>query len=557
MKDMNENNLNEENINEDIKNADIKNEDIKTEDTENVNIKNEENINEDSVNENNRNDDATNEHLENVENEADIKKSKKSKEKKKLSLNIKNSFQSRKFKSGAYSTVISVVVIAMILIVNLIVGELDLKVDLSSEALYTLTDETKDIANNVKDDVTIYYIVSDGNEVDQVKEIVNKYGSLSNKIKVEMKDPVLYPTFTSQYVTESVTQNSVIVVNNTTDTFKYVPYSDMLEYSYDSSYNAQVSGIDVEGQITSAIQYVTSSDLPTIYTLEGHNEASLGSTIESALKKQNVTINSVNLLSADSIPEDCSLLLINGPLYDFSEDEVTKVKDYLGAGGNAIILADYTTEEMPNFNGLLEYYGISLADGIVIEGENSNFMSGNPAYLIPTINSHDITSAIRTNNKSVVVPVSKGITKLDTLRSGLTIDSLLTTSDKAFSKIDVNSSSYEKSGEDITGPFDLGVLITDTYNEVESKLLVFGSSYLIDDGMASYSQLGNADLFVSAVNYLTEQDNSLSIPVRSVDTNYLTLTSAQVNFWGAIVIVIIPLVIIAIGIVVTVRRRRR
>ncbi|BCN29817.1 GldG family protein [Anaeromicropila herbilytica] len=479
------------------------------------------------------------------------------KNKKKLSIKIKDSFTSRKFRSGAYSTMISAVVIAIVLIFNLIAGELDLKVDLSSNSIFTLTKTTKNLVKNIKDDVTIYYIAGENSQKDQVKEIVDKYKTLSSKIKVETKDPVLYPTFTSAYTSDDVADKSVIVVNNKTKAYKYVKYSDMLQYTYDSSYNPQVTGVDVEGQITSAIQYVTSTDLPKIYTLEGHNEAELGTTITNALKKQNVSISTLKLLSKDAVPEDCSLLVINGPIYDFTKEEVEKVKAYLEKGGKAIILADYTKESMPNFSDLLEYYGVKLCDGVVIEGDSNNYMSGNPAYLIPTIESHDITKSISDDNKAVVVPAAKGLQQVDTLRSTLTIDKLLTTSDSAFSKVDMNSSSYQKEDNDISGPFNLGVLATDKYNNKESKVVIYASSYLIDDKMTQYDQLGNSDLFISTVNYLTDKQNNLSIPVRSLEEKHVTLTSTEANTWGTIAVFIIPLMFLGTGIVVTLRRRKK
>lgn len=479
------------------------------------------------------------------------------KEKKKISVKIKESFTSRKFKSGAYSIMISIVVIALILIVNLIAGELNLKVDMSKDELYTLTKDSKKILKNIKDDVTIYYIAGEKNEISQVKEVIDKYETLSKNIKVVRKDPVLYPNFTSKYVSEDVTENSVIIVNNKTKTYKYVSYNDMLKTSYDSSYNPYVSGVDIEGQVTSAIQYVTSSDWPTIYTVHGHNEVELGDSVKGAIQKQNITTNTLNLLTEKTVPKDCSLLVINGPTNDLSKDEVEKVKTYLEGGGKAIIFAAYTTNDLTNFDSLLKYYGIKLAGGGIVEGDSNYYMSGSPAYLLPTIEEHDITKTITENKKPILLPASKGIIQLEAIRSSLKIEKLLSTSDKAFSKVNVNSSNYNKEDSDISGPFDLGVLITDTYNNTTSKIVVYGSTNLIDESLAGESQLGNADLFISTINYLTEKTNSLSIPVRSVEDTKVTLTTAQTNMWGIITVFVIPFGFLATGIVVTYRRRRK
>lgn len=95
----------------------------------------------------------------------------------------------------------------------------------------------------------------------------------------------------------------------------------MYEGSYDSSYNWSTTGYDGEGQITSAIQYVTSEDMPVIYELEGHNEVAVSGGFSEVIEKANITVEKINLLQYDEIPEDAAAIIINGPSSDFSEDD--------------------------------------------------------------------------------------------------------------------------------------------------------------------------------------------------------------------------------------------
>ena len=476
---------------------------------------------------------------------------------------FKQSFTNRNFKQGAYSSLITTIVVVVILIANLIVSELDLKLDVSNEKLYTLTDETKNFIKDIDHDITIYYIAESGYEVTTVKRIVDKYDNLSDHVKVVTKDPVLYPKFTSQYVDADteVVDNSIIVVDETNGRSKYIPYSDMLITSVDyTTYTQSTTGIDVEGQITSAIQYVVSEDLPTMYAVQGHGESAVSTTLASYLTKQNVNQETLDTLSADSIPEDCSFLLINGPLYDYTEDETTLIMDYLKNGGSAIILANYaaSTEDMPNFNSILNYYGVSLVDSYVIEGDSNYYMSQMPTYLIPEISSHDITSDVKSNNKPVVVPITKGIQIMDDVRSTLTIEELLKTSDKAYSKTNMESQVYDQEDTDIAGPFSLGVAVTETVDDVESKVVVYGSTYLLDESMIAYEQLGNTDLFLSTINWMADVEvETLAIPTKTFDDSYVTLTSSQANNWSVFVILIIPAAFILTGVFVCLRRRKQ
>lgn len=484
-------------------------------------------------------------------------------EKKTMKERFKQSFTNRKFTQGAYSSLITTIVVVVILIANMIVSELDLKVDVSSEKLYTLTDATKDFVKDIDHDITIYYIAESGNEVTMIKRIVDKYNKLSDKVKVVTKDPVLYPKFTSQYVDEGtdVADNSIIVVDETNGRSKYIPYSDMLIQSMNYySYSTTTTGIDVEGQITSAIQYVVSEDLPTMYAVQGHGEAEISTTLASYLTKQNVNQETLNTLSAESIPKDCSFLLLNGPVYDYTDDETTMIMDYLKNGGSAIILTNYmvSTEDMPNFNSILNYYGVSLVDSYVIEGDSNYHMSQMPTYLIPEISSHDITNDVKSDKKPVVVPATKGIQIMDDVRSTLTVEELLNTSDKAYAKTDINSQVYDQEDTDVDGPFSLGVAITENVDDVETKVVVYASNYILDDSMITYTQLGNTDLFLSTVNWMADVSvETLAIPTKTFDSNYVTLTSAQSNNWSVFVILIIPGAFILTGVIVWLRRRKK
>ena len=289
---------------------------------------------------------------------------------------IKSSFSGRKFRSGAYVSVVSAIIIAITLVINLIVSELELQVDLSSESFFTLTKETENIVKNLTEDVTIYYIVEPGNETPIFERIIDEYDNLSDKLRLEYKDPVLYPNFVSNYLEDiNVSQNSFLIVNEVTQRAKYIAGTDMLvqEINY-STYSMETTGIDVEGKITSAIQFVSNPDLPVMYVVTGHGEVKTGEIFADMMDKQNVIVNELATLTAEEIPEDCDILLINSPETDLSEDEATMIKEYLKNGGNAIITLDYRAQEMENLSSVLDYYGIGLVEGFILEGDTGKYL---------------------------------------------------------------------------------------------------------------------------------------------------------------------------------------
>lgn len=470
---------------------------------------------------------------------------------------FKKSFTSSKFRNGAYSTVVSIAVIIVILIINLIAGQINLKIDVSEKKMFTLTKETKDLVKSVKDDVTLYYMADKDSENSLIKQMVDQYEAVGANVKVEEKDPVLYPKFASQYTDLEVDSNSVIVVNHTQQRSKVVNYYDMLVTEIDyQTYSSNVTGIDVEGQVTSAIQYVTADNLPVVYKVVGHGEMEGNDYINTSLEKGNITTKSIETLTASEIPADCSLLLMNGPQKDFSKEEATIIQDYLKKGGNAIIFAAYTEEETPNFDNMLSQYGISLEEGFAVEGDANYCLPNNPVYMVPEIANHDITSNIMEKNLSVVIPFAKGIKVAENLPEGVNVTSLLDSSDKAFSKIDTASSSMVKGEGDIDGPFHLGVAVTSGSEETESRLAVYASSYILDESMVMYNQFANMDLLLNSIQWMSDTTPTLSIPTKSLQSTYLTINAAQFKFWSVLVIGVIPMAILGIGIVVTMKRRR-
>ncbi len=309
-------------------------------------------------------------------------------EKKKINFvgSLKASFSGRKFRSGAYATVLSVVVIVIVLIVNLIVTKMNIQFDFSQNSMYSISDETKQYLAGLKDDITIYYMVQAGNETEIFNKIAKKYDDLSDKITLEHKDPVLYPNFAKDYVTEEITDNSFIVVNNTTGKAKYVNGNDLLvqEINY-QTYQSETTGIDVEGKLTSAILNVTTDQLPVVYVTEGHGEAELGESFHSSLDKMNVEIKTLKTATMESIPVDCNILFINSPEKDLTDAETTMIKEYMAAGGKAVVTLDYNGTELSNLASILDYYGVKMTSGIVLEGDSNMYEAKYPNYLYLTL----------------------------------------------------------------------------------------------------------------------------------------------------------------------------
>ena len=320
----------------------------------------------------------------------------------------------------------------------------------------------------------------------------------------------------------------------------------MYSYSYSTSF-------DGEGAITSAIDYVVTEDLPQLYVLEGHGEAELPSTFSDQLEKENYEVNTLSLLTVDQIPEEADCVLIYAPSTDLSEEEVDMLRDYVTGGGKLMVSAG-TTENgsLPNLYSLLEDYGVTASEGIVVEGDREHYAFGMPYVLMPDIASSDITDSLTEENYYVLMPISQGMTVGSS--SNGTVTSLLTTSDTAFSKVAGYSlETYEKEDGDIDGPFTVGLSIEDSSG---GQIVWFSSSTFLEDMYNAYSSGANVDLAMNSLSWLVGEREAIAIRSKSLNYNYLTISDSTSSTLKGLMIGVFPLAYLGAGIAVILVKRK-
>ena len=342
---------------------------------------------------------------------------------------------------------------------------------------------------------------------------------------------------------------------------KVVDYNSLYEAEYDYyTGSSSTTGFDGEGQIDSAIAYVTSDNIPVIYTLEGHSEMKVNSDLKNSMEKANYQIESLNLLTADGVPEDAGCLLIASPQNDLSEDEAKKIISYLENGGKAMIFTDYINLEMPNLKSVLETYGVTYEDGMVLEGNSKHYIMQVPYYLVPTINSTKITSEMVSDNRYVLMPVAQSVKILDEYRDSLIIEPILTTSESAYIKADVeNMTTFEKEDGDQEGQFHLGVCISEQINDEKStQIAYYSSASLIDSGTDQQVSGGNSELVMATLGWMCENETPvISVAGKTLTMDYLTVPEYDARYWSVITCGVIPVTFLLIGAVIWFKRRKQ
>jgi ABC-type uncharacterized transport system involved in gliding motility auxiliary subunit len=467
--------------------------------------------------------------------------------------NITKIFSGKKMKYGINSAVMTAAFIAILIVINLIVGQYPLKKDLTKNRLFSFAPQTIEILENLDQTINIYALYPQGQEDPFMKEILERYARSSDKIKLEFVDPVKNPTFVNQFADENtgIQQGAVIFAGEGNKRFKIVNYMDMLDYNYETQ---TFDSIKAEQRFTNAIVFVTAEKMPVVYFTQGHSEQEFAAA-KQVLERENFQFKNINLYS-EEIPEDAELIIVASPQRDFAASEIEKMDQFFDKGGRAAFLFDISSNELPTLEAYLKEWGVGLNKDVIIEESKNNY-SMSQTMLIPNIQSHEITGTLKSNNLLMLVPVARSLDILFEEKDGITVNSLLKTTDKSWGE--TNFKEAKKGPEDMQGPLDIAVAIERENAGEEAKatkILVMGNAQFLADQYMSSAGIANVDFFMNSVNWAQDKKESITIRPKSLEGESIAFTSQiQILLYVALVVVVIPLAVFIFGGVVWMRRR--
>lgn len=478
----------------------------------------------------------------------------------------------RRLKGGAFAAVAALIVIAIAVVVNMIMGAVPTqytKYDTTGLGLYDLTEETEALIKAIDQDVTLYLVARDGREDTVIREFLNRYAMLNDRITVKTVDPEIAPSMSTDngtsHAVSNMMENSVIVSSAARDyevsydTIYTTDYTEeeMMMYYYYGQTPTGTTSFTGEQAITSAIDNVTTDDLPKLYTLTGHNEASFGEAMTSYLKTDNFETAELSLITGDgAVPDDADCVIINNPTADISTKELDSLKSYVDGGGKLILVTSYDTlgTEYPNIKALGEYYGLLLKEGLVMEANTANY-SQYPYYLVPNLSTTDPITAELTGGYTMM-PLAQGLTVSEQLREGVSVSKLLTTSEDAYTAI-IKGESIDVENPIYSGECTIGAIATVTGEGTEGKFVWYTSYGVTDDSIDSYVSGGNSKLFLATLGELCEKKASVSIAGKAMTTESLVVSQGAGKLWTVSFVIIIPLAVIVSGVSIWAVRRKK
>lgn len=457
-----------------------------------------------------------------------------------------------KLKIKTYHRFMALAVIIAVVFVNLITAtladKLPLKIDLTGNEVFQLSDETINVLKNVDRDVDVYYFVTSGNENLYVKQTVDMYKGYQSKIHFTEKDPAQDPAFTKSLGVE-ISDNSVVVKSG--DRMKIVDASSL----YDTTFQKQgIVSFELEARLTGAIEYVLKDEDINVLFTSGHEEVGMAF-FQNILDKENATVSEIDLKSAD-IPEDTAVLYIIGPRRDFSSDEIAKIQSFVNDGGSLNISLDYGND-LPLLNQFMnEYYGISFDNNIIMETDNSHILMNNPFYIIPTPGEHDITKDFESKKLAVILPEVRSLTLSE--KVGVESHILLSTSEGAVAKSGAAEIKPQVESGDVPAKYILGVAANVMGSTgKKARVVAVGSSLYAANMFLQEASAANSDFVINSYNYLHGGEiTSFSITPKNVAVNYLTLNQGQIILYAIIFGILPPVLVLAMGVYVWFKRRR-
>lgn len=464
--------------------------------------------------------------------------------------NLKRNFYLR------YS-ITSALVIIIVVFINLIANQIPWIYDMTSDKLFTLSDQTKSVIADLKAPVEIFAVYPKGGEDPFLMSLLTEYEKLGGLVSVEYidaeRDPGKIASLNSG--ANSITNGTVIVRAN--DRLKFINPSEIFQSSQAGN------TFWGESQITGAIKYVTTDEKPVVYFLEGHDEASLTNTIShvaSALELNVLDVKPLSLMKMGAVPEDASLVVVSSPKSDISDSEYEMLSTYMENGGKLLMMVDVinsNTTLFSKFNQLLHGYGIDITNNIIVEEDPYSHVSNNNLFLIPGYAYHAITKALAESKRYIILPIAMGLHTLDVDTNQVILEPLLASSQRSWMRTDMASKSTSKTEADQQGPIALAYASTrsESKNNNNSQVVVIGNSSFIFN--ENFDSNANRDFFMSSVNWLTGGVGENSISPRIIGADKFIIRGVDFTRLFIITLIVIPLIPLICAFVIWYYRRNQ
>ena len=504
----------------------------------------------------------------------------------------------KKLKYGSMFYIVIALVVAIVVVMNIMVTVIGkrspMKIDLTPDDRFELSDESIEAVKNINKDVTItvtakrdyfdalasYWRGQTGYDTpfELIPELLDKYSVYAKQgkgsIDVRYVDMDVDPDIINQYkkfYNGDIERGSIIVSSG--DRVRVISNTDVMNMIAPDQYTAQTTGeykfkFTGESTITSAITNICDAHpVKTAFamTMNGasmFDAQSYGSAVNAfeneLLAKNGYECSDIDIATDEIKPEDYDMVVVFAPSVDFSEDIIKKLSDFLYNGGkynkNIIYVPDVTKTNLPNIEAFLADWNIKVENEIICDAK---YNIGAPYIVALKVDDSEAVGTLPNEKLPIVSPYTRALTELSK-NNGNIVKSLISSYDEAYtvSPTDIN----EVISEQVT---KTAVMLSqkqtsEDFNVYTSSVLVMGSPDIIDSRIIMQNTTyNNANVVISAINQIAGKENSTVILDKSLQYSAISPSTDQAKVIQIIVVWVIPFIIAAIGVMVLLRRRNK
>lgn len=480
----------------------------------------------------------------------------------------------RRFRMGSFATVLTVIFIAALIILNMIVSAVSnrypVQIDLTTDKIYGLSDETIEYLKGLKKEVDIYVLATEDGFSSasdyflQAKETIKKFPQYTSNVDLSFVDMAKDPSFESKYASYNIGTRDIIVECGSK--IQIVKTSDLFTLQYDSSTGySYIQGSRTDEAITSAIMNVTSDYTPKVTLLTAHSSFDATSFV-SLLEQNSFEVITQDLLLEDIDPE-AEVAILFAPSQDLDEDQLKKLDAFLdndGQKGRSLLyFASASQPAMPAMEAFLSEWGIVMEDATVYETDYSRIYNYSPLYSIVDFVNEEI---LEDPSGYMLMPTARVMDTSFTERDGKTVEVLQKFGPEALAI--PNDAGEDYNIEDAEA-YAWPALVLSTLEKsagkvnesgvavLKSQVIVSASAASCESGLLSSNTFVNGKYYLNLINSVVGRDVSYSVTDKVLDTNTLVMTNTQILGIAAVFVIVIPAALLVWGIVVFMRRRHK
>jgi ABC-type uncharacterized transport system involved in gliding motility auxiliary subunit len=469
--------------------------------------------------------------------------------------------KSRQTRYTAYAGTYILVILAVLGAINFLANRYDKSYDSTSNKQFSLSDQTIKVVGNLKSDLKLTYF-DEATHFPQARDLLDRYTALSPKLKVEFIDPTKKP---QQAKSAGYRRDVTILVD-----------SGLRKEEAKSLTEEEVTGAIIRSLksgernvcfVNAANEHSIDDEAATGYSLmkqllerDNYKTRTIDFKPKAAEAGKPLAIGQAPAAAAVEVPKDCLVLVVGGPQLAYPQPAVDAFKKYVEGGGHALFLLDNvmkigrgeSTAENTELVAMLTEWGVTPNKDLVLDlsGIGNMFGAGPEIPIILQYESHAITRPLTRVPTAFPVPRSLEI------KSGgkSTVEKLFgTTEDSiAVTEVGANGAIDPKKGK--KGPFTLAAAGT-VQGTPSGRFVVVGTSQWAENRAMGSRSLGNRDLFMNTINWLSADEDLISIRPKSTEDRPLTLTAQKLNLVFWLSVVFFPLAIVGFGMVTWWKRR--